>query len=344
VLAGALIEQTGVGKSDTYHFGCGPFAAKLYNAAGTLTRTVISSANFSRFDELKTRTVVVGCKCKSSVAALASIIIDDGVTTTRGGEGGNGTYHSGDSAEHWLYAEHVISSSATKLEVKCDINASASVYFGGVVFGVADTAPRKWPGPQVAGIYNGGLLSNGFQFITGEKYYDTRPAFRPGSADSGGTPVYPGRIGGVIYRDNSSVGNVGGGEDNLMTYTTPTNLLDANGCLIRVTACGLFAANGNTKTVKMYFGAQELTAAQVTGAFNGKGWRLQSEIIRLAASGAAAQMASFSGVAVTSAFANFSNPSETSGGAIVIKCTGESGAAASNDVVQSMMIVEFFSP
>ena len=170
--AGAAVARTGVGQGDTQVMGYGDFAAKLTygSAAAKLTHTLLAAAAFARATGLKGRKVVIACKAKSSIANHASLVVDDGVTQTRGGLTGNGTYHSGGGAVEWLYAVHTISASATKLEVYVETASAGAAYFGDVVAMFSDLAPTDFhPCPMVEGTYHftqSGTLSTGTQKAT----------------------------------------------------------------------------------------------------------------------------------------------------------------------------------
>jgi hypothetical protein len=147
---------------------------------------------------------------------------------------------------------------------------------------------------------------------------------------------------GVASKNVTPVGNVDGGEDNLMTYSLPANALSADGMGIEVISFGTFAANGNNKTVTQYFGSTALaTDASATSAGR---WYSQFFIIR---TGATAQIGS--GVIDLRNGAGdydgdnrqYAAPAETLSGAVTVKLTGV--ATATNDIVQTAMIVKFFN-
>jgi hypothetical protein len=75
---------------------------------------------------------------------MASIIVDDGVLTTRGGSTGNNTYHVGDGSVDWIYCTHTLSGSATKLDLILEVGQAGSAYFGNLVFAVSDIAAVDW--------------------------------------------------------------------------------------------------------------------------------------------------------------------------------------------------------
>jgi len=80
-------------------------------------------------------------------------------------------------------------------------------------------------------------------------------------------------------------GSIGSSETDLFEFTVDVGTLAKQNSSILIFACGNTAANGNNKTLKLYFGSTNLFT---TGAFAGNGisWSLQTEIVR---NGAAAQ-------------------------------------------------------
>lgn len=144
--AGATIARTGTGLGDTQRAKYGDFAVKLTygSAAAKLTQTLLSVADFARADGLKNRKVSFGVWAKTSIANHASIVVDDGITQTRGGVSGNGTYHSGGGSLEWLYVTHTMSASATKLTVYVETAAAGSAYFGDVCGFLSEIPPADF--------------------------------------------------------------------------------------------------------------------------------------------------------------------------------------------------------
>ena len=134
----------------------------------------------------------------------------------------------------------------------------------------------------------------------------------------------------------TDVGNVGSGEDDLMTYTIPAGQLSTNND--RIEFEGVYQFTGaNSKTIKVYFGSQLLTtigAGTVVAFFNIKG-----TIIR---TGATTQKASITMVSSSTLYqynVDISTPAETLSGTVVLKSTGT--ATADNDIVQKSFVVNF---
>lgn len=144
---------------------------------------------------------------------------------------------------------------------------------------------------------------------------------------------------GTANVNTTAVGNVGGGEDVLMTYDLPLNSFIATTKRVHITAWGTTANNVNAKTLKLYFGSVILTNA-LTASIAGI-WRVEADVI---STGTDAQdyisqlvTTGTAGVALN----DIENGSlvEDDGAAITIKCTGT--ATTDNDIVQEGMIVEF---
>jgi hypothetical protein len=139
---GAAVAKCGTGLGDTTNVNAGPYCAKLTYGSATaiLTQQVLLSQEVTDFTSFKGKTIAVGVRCKATVANQASIVVDDGVGTTRGGSTGNATYHSGNSTVQWLYCTHTINSAATKLEVSFQVASAGAAYFGGLMIVISDIA------------------------------------------------------------------------------------------------------------------------------------------------------------------------------------------------------------
>lgn len=153
---------------------------------------------------------------------------------------------------------------------------------------------------------------------------------------------------GHIIRENSwqkagpitisqTIGNVGTGEDDLLSYDLPASTLQRDRQTLRITAWGVVANNANAKTVKLYFGSAAIqTTAMTTGsaAF----WKIQAEVIRTGSSTQTYTSQLAQGGATVICDIERGNLTQTDTAAITIKCTGT--ATADNDIQQYGMIVE----
>lgn len=187
-------------------------------------------------------------------------------------------------------------------------------------------------------------LGNSYISTAGNNTWTGTNTFRPppliNAGDTSSTTFEP--MGALSKQ--YSVAGVGNGadttDDTLFTYTLPASCLDADGQAIIVEAFGQFAANGNDKTVKVWFGASVAFSSGVL-TNNNVGWYARLYVTR---TGASAQLGSGTGMAGSTPFP-VPVPlvgTEATSGAIVIKVTGASPtSAAANDVVGKGMSVFF---
>jgi len=82
-----------------------------------------------------------------------------------------------------------------------------------------------------------------------------------------------------LVANSVSVGNVGGGEDTLKTLTIPRLTLYKDGVYGHGVAWGKFAANANSKRVKVKTGSVTLLDSGA-GAFNGQSWDVEFWLMR----------------------------------------------------------------
>lgn len=144
---------------------------------------------------------------------------------------------------------------------------------------------------------------------------------------------------GLSYKltvNTTQVGNVGAGEDDLITYSLPANTLNANGRGVRITAWGTTANNGDSKTVKLYFGSAILTTALTVSQVST--WRIVAEVFRVSSNNQDYVAQLNQGGATTIVDIEESAITETDSSAITIKCTGT--ATSNDDIIQKGLLVE----
>lgn len=143
----------------------------------------------------------------------------------------------------------------------------------------------------------------------------------------------------TLHVNVTAVGNVGIGEDDLMSYTVPVATLGATGDWIEFNAAGTLAASLNNKRIRVRFGATVIFDSGSLAITAATDWSLEGQIIR---TGAATQKC-FSRLntssATLAAYADYSTAAETLSGTVVLKVTGE--ATADNDVVEETLTVRF---
>jgi hypothetical protein len=339
--AGATIARTGPGEADTFTFGAGKYAARV-TRAGTncfLNQDVIPAADFANYANIKGQKIAVVVKIKTAVASQAFIRIDDGPTST------DSAFHTGAGVEQTLTIVHTVSASATLLALKLRIhNSNGDVYFGGAILIISDIAPSDWSPYSDALLVNHTLKQRvtpavDFKGAVGLKAATTVDLILTLLAG------YTAKIGteasalaktiGVIEANFTAVGNIGTGEDNLMTYSLPANLLAVDKAAVLGIAFGRGAANGNTKQIKFFFGGTQVTV-RAANPDNAKGWFCIFLVIR---TGAATQkMFAAAGVQDNQgAFPVYATSAETLSGAVTIKFTGE--ATATDDIIQEGWVI-----
>jgi hypothetical protein len=86
---------------------------------------------------------------------------------------------------------------------------------------------------------------------------------------------------GLLNVNTTQTGNVGTGEDTLVSYTVAANQLAANGDSLWFEAFGTMAANANNKTVIVRFGASgvNLTYEQANTGW-GEHWSIRGRVYR----------------------------------------------------------------
>ncbi len=135
----------------------------------------------------------------------------------------------------------------------------------------------------------------------------------------------------------ASVGNIGAGEDDLLTYSVPARTIEADNQYIVVKAWGTTAANANNKQVKLYWGASQLVATGALAA-NNKDWYIECIINRLSSTVATSvSNGQFNGAIIAHDSTNFGGQDWTL--ARIIKCTGE--ATTTDDIIQTGMSITY---
>ena len=139
-------------------------------------------------------------------------------------------------------------------------------------------------------------------------------------------------IGGIISSNVSAVGNVGAGEDDLMTLALAANTLGVNGRILHLVCGGEFAANANVKTLKFFWSGAS-TTLNTTAAPNNVAWSADVVVIRRASNDQLVRIRAYIGTAIETHVQVGYTATDTV--SITTKVTGE--GVATNDVVQRYM-------
>lgn len=145
----------------------------------------------------------------------------------------------------------------------------------------------------------------------------------------------------ILTSNITTVGNVGTGEDDLMTYTLPASMLKTSGDSVYIEATFTVVNNANQKRVRFYFGSQAVFDSGATGLAVLTAYTI-SLIIRVFKDGSNTQRYTTDYIATGGLLGpTYSTAAETDTSAIVIKGTGETNAASDNDVKQLYLYVKY---
>lgn len=162
-----------------------------------------------------------------------------------------------------------------------------------------------------------------------------------------GTASDTAKVGGILFVSTASTGNVGTGEDDLVSFTIPANTLAVNNQSVWFRAYGNIANNANNKRIRCYSGASGTNTVLDTGAaFIPTGtagvWRMEGRIFRTGDStqkAVAEFLMSSAGTLTPAAMVSNITASlnQTLSSAVVFKLTGE--ATSNNDITIESLIV-----
>jgi hypothetical protein len=140
----------------------------------------------------------------------------------------------------------------------------------------------------------------------------------------------------VICNNFSPVGNVGAGEDDLMTFSIPAGILATNGDSIYFETIFQTNTNGNSKELKLYLGTDAIyDIAALSNA--GGGVCVNGRITRIDATN---QIVTFWVNSLNNpSVGSFAPTTQTLSSAIIFKATGT--AVANNDIVQKLLFMRY---
>lgn len=147
-------------------------------------------------------------------------------------------------------------------------------------------------------------------------------------------------LGGLLTNDTTQTGNVGTGEDDLISYSLPKSTVDLDGSVLEVIAFGTTADNTNAKTIKLYLGTTEIFSTTGSGSnLRDVSWKLHCSIIKTgsATQKCATMFVSGDGAGTANSDCVYTSSSEDFSDALTIKCTGQ--GTSNNDIVQEGLII-----
>lgn len=145
-------------------------------------------------------------------------------------------------------------------------------------------------------------------------------------------------VSGMVNAQYTAAGNgADTSEDTLYTYTLPANTLKNPGQTLHIHCWGATAANGDNKTMKLYFGASVVPTP--TAATNNKGWDMWLHVTRTGST--TSQVVIGTGLVDTTSVTPYNNAgTDDMTTALTIKCTGTAGTGNANDIAGKGMTVE----
>lgn len=337
--AGATIARTGPAMGDTFTFGSGTYAAKITRAGADvdLTQIVVAAADIANYADMKGAKFSVAVNGKTAIASHLRVVIDDGAATTAS------SYHTGGNTQEVLTATHTISQSATKLHVIVEVNTSnGDAYVGGFNFVFSNVAPAGWMPLStlpLATATRRGLIGTGTQTLAGNKTLQGTLTLYAAGTTSGKPPV-------TIHQAIGPGGNVGAGEDDLLTYSMAAGLMGNNGDTLEIFAFGRLGAFASTKTVKLYVGAASLIGAFSASATNNGSWYIRATFRRTDATNqrSFAESRHMDTSAVEQIQKTFiTTGSETLANAITVKVTGQDSGSNDNGVICDFFQIKFLA-
>jgi hypothetical protein len=145
-------------------------------------------------------------------------------------------------------------------------------------------------------------------------------------------------LGGTLTTDSTSKGNIGTGDDILITYFLERNTLSVDGAYLEITAYGTFAPNANNKEVKLLMGFTELITTG-SNPINDGSWIIKSTILRTSSN--TQQIITETNSNDSSARnVKYIDGTENLNTTLVIKCTGE--GTNTDDIIQKGLIIKLF--
>lgn len=152
-----------------------------------------------------------------------------------------------------------------------------------------------------------------------------------------GTPTLPlFKDGGSLYVNTTAVGNVGAGEDDLMSYTMPANTLFNNSDRIEVVAGGDCQS---TQRVKLILGSTTLLDHTFSGG-SPKDWKITASIIK-SGTGALKSIANLIDGGGSNVNTTYTAITEDPTTALVVKLTGQ--GTSNDDIVQELMTINYYA-
>lgn len=323
------------------------FGGALFFAGNTIKNTSGIAANLGPYYGLLSATITTADAASISQTVSKPILMNNSFTTTGGGTlavgsvslfEASGAVGSGVTVTEWAGA--VLGSPANSgtittlygLKVAAITTGSTNV---GVGIGAAGTN-TLW----VNNTSDSTNVAGGAVFGSSKDTALYRDSAHTLAVYTGSTSVGA-NLGGTLDTNTTTVGNVGTGEDNLMSFSVGAGSLAANGEYIEFDAAGTIANNVNAKRIRIKFGATTIfdTGAAGIPVSTAIDWVISGKIIRTGATTQKCMVSMNTNNATLASYADYSTAAETLSGAVTLQFTGE--AVSDNDIVQEIMTVKW---
>lgn len=161
------------------------------------------------------------------------------------------------------------------------------------------------------------------------------------SVTAGASPELS-RVGGVLFVQTTSVGNVTTGEDDLITYAVVGSTLNNNLDRVDFNACGVIANNTNNKRIKVWIGSHNIFDTGLAGISTSTAvdWELNGSIIRVGQSSQKCSVRFTTNDTAKPGTFDYQTATNNLGVNNVLKITGS--GVLSSDVAQEFMTVNWF--
>ena len=146
--------------------------------------------------------------------------------------------------------------------------------------------------------------------------------------------------------NTTTVGNVGGGEDDLMSYSVLAGQLAADKDTLHFLAWGKCHSNAATRTVGAYVDGTQHDLLSIASGINEAAWIVTTTITRLSATSLdVLTKTEFNFPADAGPVTNIKRATEAvadvDANAFTVKCTGEDAGSSTDEVEQFGLIVDY---
>lgn len=261
---------------------------------------------------------------------VTTINVNGGIISGKESGGANGYFAMFNSGADKTVELNGSTGSASFANGAATIGADGTIRNG--ISGVGSIEVQN--GDGAAGVNLNGASRSLFNFNIGVK----------SSLDTAGYA----NVGGTLKVNTTTTGNIGAGEDNLISYTVPANTLANDGEYLEFDCWGSFAATATLKQLRLYVDTAQFDTTSLL--LNGKPWRAHGKIVRTDNTHCSVAceftvggtlLSSVNGTVVTVSVAN---PNPLDANSFVFKVTGQDNGItpADNAVIQNAMILKWY--